>query len=95
VEAQRRSGKTIVVMGMAGALAQRWGGINDRYIGATARLSDVAISFGSVSKVLRLLLKSVMLALGVLDDGRLRRVLATNSSGLSTPRLPALPLFYP
>jgi PrtD family type I secretion system ABC transporter len=64
VEAQRRSGETIMAMGMAGALAQRWGGVNDRYIGATARLSDVASSFGSVSKVLRLLLQSVMLGLG-------------------------------
>ena len=46
-----------------GALAQSWGGINDRYVGATTRLSDVASSFGSVSKVLRLLLQSVMLEL--------------------------------
>jgi ATP-binding cassette subfamily C protein len=64
VEAQRRSGETIVAMGMAGALAQRWTGVNDRYIAATARLSDVAGSFGSVSKVLRLLLQSMMLGLG-------------------------------
>ena len=64
VEAQRRSGETIVAMGMGGALAQRWTGVNDRYIAATARLSDVAGSFGSVSKVLRLLLQSMMLGLG-------------------------------
>jgi PrtD family type I secretion system ABC transporter len=64
VEANRRSGETIVAMGMAGALAQRWSGINNRYIAANARLSDVAGSFGSVSKVLRLLLQSMMLGLG-------------------------------
>jgi PrtD family type I secretion system ABC transporter len=64
VEANRRSGETIVAMGMAGALAQRWSGINNRYIAANARLSDVASSFGSVSKVLRLLLQSIMLGLG-------------------------------
>ena len=51
-------------MGMGGALAQRWAGVNDRYIEAIGRLSDVASSFGSVSKVLRLLLQSVILGLG-------------------------------
>jgi PrtD family type I secretion system ABC transporter len=64
VEANRRSGESIVAMGMAGALAQRWSAINSRYITANARLSDVAGSFGSVSKVLRLLLQSMMLGLG-------------------------------
>jgi PrtD family type I secretion system ABC transporter len=64
VEANRRSGESIVAMGMAGALAQRWSGVNNRYIAANARLSDVASSFGSVSKVLRLLLQSMMLGLG-------------------------------
>jgi ATP-binding cassette, subfamily C, type I secretion system permease/ATPase len=64
VEANRRSSETIVAMGMAGALAQRWSKINNRYITANARLSDVAGSFGSVSKVLRLLLQSMMLGLG-------------------------------
>jgi ATP-binding cassette subfamily C protein len=64
VEAQRRSGETILAMGMTGALAQRWNGVNDRYIAAVGRLSDVAGSFGSASKVLRLLLQSVILGLG-------------------------------
>jgi PrtD family type I secretion system ABC transporter len=64
MEAQRRSGETIIAMGMAGALAQRWAGVNNRYIAATGRLSDIAGSLGSVSKVLRLLLQSVILGLG-------------------------------
>jgi PrtD family type I secretion system ABC transporter len=64
MEAQRRSGETVVAMGMAGALAQRWAMVNNRYIAATGRLSDVAGSLGSVSKVLRLLLQSVILGLG-------------------------------
>ena len=38
VEAQRRSGETIMAMGMAGALAQRWAGVNNRYIAAVGRL---------------------------------------------------------
>jgi ATP-binding cassette, subfamily C, type I secretion system permease/ATPase len=64
VEAGRRGGETIVAMGMAGSLAQRWAGINNRYIAAVARLSDVASSYGSTSKVLRLLLQSMILGLG-------------------------------
>jgi PrtD family type I secretion system ABC transporter len=64
VEAQRRSGETILAMGMTSALAQRWNCVNDRYIAVVGRLSDVAGSFGSASKVLRLLLQSVMLGLG-------------------------------
>src|SRR5262245_26885111 len=64
VEANRRSGESIVAMGMAGALAERWSAINSRYITANARLSDTASAFGSVSKVLRLLLQSMMLGLG-------------------------------
>jgi PrtD family type I secretion system ABC transporter len=64
VEAGRRGGETIVAMGMAGSLAQRWARVNNRYIGAVARLSDVAGSFGSMSKVLRLLLQSMILGLG-------------------------------
>jgi ATP-binding cassette, subfamily C, type I secretion system permease/ATPase len=64
MEAQRRSSETIMAMGMAGALAQRWATVNNRYIAAVGRLSDVAGSFGSVSKVLRLLLQSVILGLG-------------------------------
>jgi ATP-binding cassette, subfamily C, type I secretion system permease/ATPase len=64
VEASRRSSETVIAMGMGGALAERWTGVNNRYIAATARLSDVAGSFGGVSKVLRLLLQSVILGLG-------------------------------
>jgi PrtD family type I secretion system ABC transporter len=64
MEAQRRSCETIMAMGMAGTLAQRWTALNSRYIAAVGRLSDVAGSFGSVSKVLRLLLQSVIPGLG-------------------------------
>jgi ATP-binding cassette, subfamily C, type I secretion system permease/ATPase len=64
VEAQRRSSETILAMGMAEALAQRWAAINNRYIATLGRLSDVAGSFGSVSKVLRLSLQSAILGLG-------------------------------
>jgi PrtD family type I secretion system ABC transporter len=64
VDAGRRNGETIVAMGMEGSLAQRWAAVNNRYIAAVGRLSDVGSSYGSVSKVLRLLLQSMILGLG-------------------------------
>jgi ATP-binding cassette subfamily C protein len=64
VEAQRRSSETIMAMGMVGALAQRWTGVNNRYIVAVGRLSDITSSFVGASKVLRLLLQSGILGLG-------------------------------
>jgi PrtD family type I secretion system ABC transporter len=64
VDAQRRSGETIMALGMTDSMAQRWAGINNRYITATARLSDIASSYGSASKVMRLLLQSMILGLG-------------------------------
>ena len=64
VEAGRHGSETVVAMGMTGALAQRFAEVNSRYIQTIARMSDVATSYGSVSKVLRLLLQSAILGLG-------------------------------
>jgi PrtD family type I secretion system ABC transporter len=64
VEANRRNGETIIAMGMATSLGQRWARVNNRYIATGARLSDVASSYGSISKVLRLLLQSAILGVG-------------------------------
>jgi ATP-binding cassette subfamily C protein len=49
---------------MAGVLAQRWAAVNERYLAASGRASDVVGLYGGVSKVNRLLLQSVMLGLG-------------------------------
>ena len=64
VEADRRNSETAIAMGMAEVLAQRWVRVNDRYIAAIGRASDVTGSYSSISKVLRLLLQSIMLGLG-------------------------------
>src|SRR5262249_47334297 len=64
VEAGRRNCETVVAMGMLGTLAKRWGSANDGYLTAIERSSDVANFFGSVAKVLRLLLQSAILGLG-------------------------------
>src|SRR5205823_11395530 len=63
-ELARRSSETVVAMGMAATLAERWQRVNDRYLAAAARASDVVGTYGSVSKILRLLLQSTMLGLG-------------------------------
>jgi ATP-binding cassette, subfamily C, bacterial PrsD len=41
IEAGRHGSETVVAMGMAGALAQRWAEVNTRYIKAVGRMSDV------------------------------------------------------
>jgi PrtD family type I secretion system ABC transporter len=64
VEADRRNSETVLAMGLGEALAKRWATLNDAYLAAVERSSDVVGSFGSISKVLRLLLQSAMLGLG-------------------------------
>jgi ATP-binding cassette subfamily C protein len=60
----RRSSETVVAMGMAKTLATRWQHLNDRYRTSSTEASDVTGSFGSATKVIRMLLQSVMLGLG-------------------------------
>lgn len=64
VELTRRSSETVIAMGMGDALARRWQQLNDRYRTASTRASDVTGSFGSVSRVMRMLLQSAMLGIG-------------------------------
>lgn len=64
LEADRRNSETIAAMGMGPALTARWQQLNARYLGATARSNDVVTAYGSVSKMVRLLLQSIMLGLG-------------------------------
>ena len=63
-ELTRRSSETVVAMGMGNNLANRWAQVNDRYRTASTQASDVTGSFGSVTKVMRMLLQSAMLGLG-------------------------------
>jgi len=63
-EASRRNAEAIVAMGMVGRIAQRWSDLNRRYIASNQRASDIAGGLGAMSKVLRLLLQSAILAVG-------------------------------
>jgi ATP-binding cassette subfamily C protein len=51
-------------MGMTGRLAQHWSDLNRNYVASSARSSDVAGGFGAMSKVLRMMLQSALLAVG-------------------------------
>ena len=64
MEASRRNAEAITAMGMVGRIAQRWGGLNRSYVLSSGRASDVAGGLGAMSKVLRLLLQSAILAVG-------------------------------
>ena len=64
VEADRRNAESIIAMGQRGALAQRWSALNEAYLAAVERATDVASTYTSLSKMFRLLLQSTMLGLG-------------------------------
>jgi len=63
-EASRRNAEVIAAMGMAGRINARWSKVNQKYLTSQQRASDVAGGFGSVSKALRLMLQSAVLAIG-------------------------------
>jgi PrtD family type I secretion system ABC transporter len=64
MEASRRNAEAITAMGMVGHIAQRWSDLNRNYVAASGRASDVVGGLGAMSKVLRLLLQSAILAVG-------------------------------
>jgi ATP-binding cassette subfamily C protein len=63
-DASRRNAEAITAMGMVGRIAGRWSELNAKYVAANRRASDVAGGFGAISKVLRMLLQSAILAVG-------------------------------
>lgn len=64
LEAGRRNSETVAAMGMGKTLGARWSEINGRFVAATGRASDIVGGYGSVSKVVRLLLQSAILGVG-------------------------------
>lgn len=63
-EAARRNAEALQAMGFATRMEARWAVVNDAYLDAHAKASDVAGSLGTVSRTLRIALQSAMLALG-------------------------------
>jgi ATP-binding cassette subfamily C protein len=64
MEASRRNAEAITAMGMVGRIAVRWHDLNRKYVASSQRASDVTGGLGAISKVLRLLLQSALLAVG-------------------------------
>ncbi|MCG7394810.1 type I secretion system permease/ATPase [Microvirga sp. ACRRW] len=63
-EGAHRNAEVVHAMGMAQWIGQRWSDANARYLSYQQRTSDVAGGFGALSKVLRMMLQSAVLALG-------------------------------
>ncbi|MBI4273375.1 MAG: type I secretion system permease/ATPase [Rhizobiales bacterium] len=63
-EISHRNAEALTAMGMTGRIAMRWSEINRRYMASQQRASDVAGGFAAISKVLRLMLQSIVLAVG-------------------------------
>ena len=51
-------------MGMVGRIGQRWSELNRKYVASSQRASDVGGGLGAMSKVLRMMLQSAILAVG-------------------------------
>jgi ATP-binding cassette, subfamily C, bacterial PrsD len=64
LEASRRNAEAITAMGMVNRIARRWNELNRNYVAASGGASDVVGGLGAMSKVLRLLLQSAILAVG-------------------------------
>jgi ATP-binding cassette subfamily C protein PrsD len=63
-EASRRNAEALTAMGMVSRMAQRWTEANRQYLHNQRRTSDVGGGLGSLSKVLRMMLQSGVLAVG-------------------------------
>jgi ATP-binding cassette subfamily C protein len=64
LEASQRNAEAITAMGMVGRIARRWNDLNRNYVASSGRASDVVGGLGAMSKILRLLLQSTILAVG-------------------------------
>jgi ATP-binding cassette subfamily C protein len=63
-EGARRNAEVVHALGMGQRFGMRWGQANARYLAFQQRASDVSGGFGAVSKVLRMMLQSAVLAVG-------------------------------
>ena len=64
LEAHRRNSETIIAMSLEPALSRRWLTLNAEYLRAAERSSDVIGFYGSLSKMIRMMLQSAALGLG-------------------------------
>ena len=63
-DASRRNAEVLTAMGMTPRIGALWSDANVKYMASQQRASDVAGGFGSISKALRMMLQSGVLAVG-------------------------------
>jgi ATP-binding cassette subfamily C protein len=63
-DASRRNAEVLAAMGMTQALCGRWQEINTRYMDSQQRSSDISVTLGAISRVLRIFLQSTVLGVG-------------------------------
>lgn len=63
-ETSRRNAEVIIAMGMTGRLAALWSEANINYVASQRLASDVVGGLGSLSRILRMILQSGVLAVG-------------------------------
>src|SRR3546814_5292001 len=64
MEAARRNAEVVAAMGLGKRIATRWRRANADYLAANRRAADVAGGLGGISKALRVMLQSAILAVG-------------------------------
>jgi PrtD family type I secretion system ABC transporter len=63
-ESSRRNAEVVRAMGMGPMISRSWSEINTNFIAKQRRAADIAGGLGAISKVLRMLLQSAVLAVG-------------------------------
>ncbi|MGY3408361.1 PrtD family type I secretion system ABC transporter [Bradyrhizobium sp. GM5.1] len=63
-ESSRRNAEVVRAMGMGATISRTWGEINTKFITKQRQAADIAGGLGAISKVLRMLLQSAVLAVG-------------------------------
>jgi ATP-binding cassette subfamily C protein len=63
-EASRRNAEVVQAMGMGGRLSAVWQGHNERHLVAQQRVADISGGMAALSRVLRMILQSAVLAIG-------------------------------
>jgi ATP-binding cassette subfamily C protein PrsD len=63
-EASRRNAEALIAMGMASRIAARWSKANRQYMHSQREASDLGGGLSAIAKVLRMMLQSVVLAVG-------------------------------
>jgi len=63
-ELVRRNAEVIQALGMRGHLQPRWAALNEAHLSAQSEIADLTSAYGSTTKIMRMLLQSLVLGLG-------------------------------